>query len=561
MHLLRTLPAALALAALVTSPAVLAQAKVDIGDTPLIARSALFGNPVKSGAQLSPDGKWLTWMAPLNGVMNVWAAPVDQPTKAKPLTDSKDRPIPGYGWSGNSEQVLFVQDKGGDENYRLYGVNVTTGAKHDYTPFDKVRAQTIGGSRKRLDEMLVGINNRDPRWHDVYLLNLKSGELKLVMQGDGFAGFVSDDDLQVRLAARPNAAGGMDYFSVTDGKVADKPTVSTGLEDVSTSPLGLTVDGKTLYWTDSRERDTTALFAEDLATGQRKLIAQDARADLGGTLRDPVTGVVQAYAVEYLVNEWKFLDASLKADFEWLQRQLGQGDVIVANRTRADDKWIVSIDRVSKVAATYLFDRKAKQLTELYISRPELVGAPLVPMIPVEIKSRDGLTLPSYLTLPKGADKNGDGKADKPVPMVLFVHGGPWARDGYGYNSYHQWLANRGYAVLDTVVSHPRVTMNHLAPIIDAYRQLNNMPKLETALVRLTQLTPQSPEAWYELANTRIAQTKTAEAFVAISNAITLSNARRATDPKANDLATLARGDGNLASLQAMPEFQKLLAH
>ena len=448
MNLLRTLPAALALAALVTSPAVLAQAKVDIGDTPLIARSALFGNPVKSGAQLSPDGKWLTWMAPLNGVMNVWAAPVDQPTKAKPLTDSKDRPIPGYGWSGNSEQVLFVQDKGGDENYRLYGVNVTTGAKHDYTPFDKVRAQTIGGSRKRLDEMLVGINNRDPRWHDVYLLNLKSGELKLVMQGDGFAGFVSDDDLQVRLAARPNAAGGMDYFSVTDGKVADKPTVSTGLEDVSTSPLGLTVDGKTLYWTDSRERDTTALFAEDLATGQRKLIAQDARADLGGTLRDPVTGVVQAYAVEYLVNEWKFLDASLKADFEWLQRQLGQGDVIVANRTRADDKWIVSIDRVSKVAATYLFDRKAKQLTELYISRPELVGAPLVPMIPVEIKSRDGLTLPSYLTLPKGADKNGDGKADKPVPMVLFVHGGPWARDGYGYNSYHQWLANRGYAVL-----------------------------------------------------------------------------------------------------------------
>ena len=448
MNLLRTLPAALALAALVTAPAVLAQAKVDIGDTPLIARSALFGNPVKSGAQLSPDGKWLTWMAPLNGVMNVWAAPVDQPTKAKPLTDSKDRPIPGYGWSGNSEQVLFVQDKGGDENYRLYGVNVTTGAKHDYTPFDKVRAQTIGGSRKRLDEMLVGINNRDPRWHDVYLLNLKSGELKLVMQGDGFAGFVSDDDLQVRLAARPNAAGGKDYFSVTDGKVADKPTVSTGLEDVSTSPLGLTVDGKTLYWTDSRERDTTALFAEDLATGQRKLIAQDARADLGGTLRDPVTGVVQAYAVEYLVNEWKFLDASLKADFEWLQRQLGQGDVIVANRTRADDKWIVSIDRVSKVAATYLFDRKAKQLTELYISRPELVGAPLVPMIPVEIKSRDGLTLPSYLTLPKGADKNGDGKADKPVPMVLFVHGGPWARDGYGYNSYHQWLANRGYAVL-----------------------------------------------------------------------------------------------------------------
>ena len=151
----------LALAALVTPPAVLAQAKVDIGDTPLIARSALFGNPVKSGAQPSPDGKWLTWMAPLNGVMNVWAAPVDQPTSAA-ADRLKDRPIPGY-WlvRGNSEQVLFVQDKGGDENYRLYGVNVTTGAKHDYTPFDKVRKPSAARANV-LDEMLVGINNRDP---------------------------------------------------------------------------------------------------------------------------------------------------------------------------------------------------------------------------------------------------------------------------------------------------------------------------------------------------------------------------------------------------------------
>lgn len=445
------LPLTLALAAALPMNSLAAdarQAAITVGDTPLIPRAALFGNPVKAGAQLSPDGQWLSWMAPVNGVMNVWVAPAAKPEAAKAVTDSKDRPIPGHFWSGNSEQLLFVKDNAGDENFRLYGVDVKSGVQRDYTPFDKVRVRMMGGSRKRLDEVLVGINNRDPRWHDVHLLNLKTGELKLVMKGDGFAGFVVDDDLQVRLGARPNAAGGVDYYQVKDGAVADKAFLSTSLEDNATAPLGYTADGKTLYWMDSRDRDTTAVFAEDTATGQRKLIAQDARADLGATLRNTVTGEVQAYAVDYLTTEWHFVDASLKADFDWLQQQLGQGEVFISSRTRADDKWIVGIDPVSKVSATYLYDRKARKLAPLYVARPELQGAPLVPMHPVEIKARDGLTLPSYLTLPKGADKNGDGKPEQAVPLVLLVHGGPWARDGYGYNGTHQWLANRGYAVL-----------------------------------------------------------------------------------------------------------------
>lgn len=449
LHLL--LPLTLALAAALPGAALAADARkatLTVADTPLIPRAALFGNPVKSGAQLSPDGRWLSWMAPVNGVMNVWVAPADKPEAAKAVTDARDRPIPTHFWSGNSEQVLFVKDNAGDENFRLYGVDVKTGAQRDYTPFDKVRVRMMGVSRKRVDEVLVGINNRDPRWHDVHLLNLKTGELKLVMKGDGFAGFQTDEDLQVRLGARPNAAGGIDYFQIKDGAVGDKPFLSTSLEDSSTGPLGYTADGKTLYWMDSRDRDTTAVFAEDTATGERKLIAQDARADLGATLRNTVTGEVQAYAVDYLTTEWHFIDKSLKADFDWLQKQLGQGEVYVSSRTRADDKWIVGIDPVSKVAATYLYDRKAKKLSPLYVARPELQNAPLVPMHPVEIKSRDGLTLPSYLTLPRGADKNGDGKPEQAVPLVLLVHGGPWARDGYGYNGTHQWLANRGYAVL-----------------------------------------------------------------------------------------------------------------
>ena len=445
------LPLTLALAAALPMSALAADARktaITVGDTPLIPRAALFGNPVKSGAQLSPDGQWLSWLAPVNGVMNVWVAPANQPEAARAVTDSKDRPIPGHFWSGNSEQLLFVKDNAGDENFRLYGVDVKTGAQRDYTPFDKVRVQMLGGSLKRLDEVLVGINNRDPRWHDVYLLNLRTGDLKLVMKGDGFAGFETDDDLQVRLGARPNAAGGTDYFQVKDGTVADKPFLSTSLEDNATSPIGYTTDGKTLYWTDSRDRDTTAVVAEDTASGKRTLIAQDARADLGTTLRNTTTGEVQAYAVDYLTTEWHFVDKALKADFDWLRQQLGKGEIYVTSRTRADDKWIVGIDPVSRVSATYLYDRKARKLSALYVARPALQDAPLVPMHPVEIKARDGLTLPSYLTLPPGSDKNGDGKPEQAVPLVLLVHGGPWARDSHGYNGTHQWLANRGYAVL-----------------------------------------------------------------------------------------------------------------
>ena len=396
------LPLTLAVAATLPIGAHAADARkaaITVADTPLIPRAALFGNPVKSGAQLSPDGQWLSWMAPVNGVMNVWVAPADKPEAAKAVTDAKDRPIPGHFWSGNSEQLLFVKDNAGDENFRLYGVDVKTGAQRDYTPFDKVRVRMLGGSLKRVDEVLVGINNRDARWHDVHLLNLKTGELKLVMKGDGFAGFQADDDLQVRLGVRPNAAGGVDYYQVKDGAVADKPFLSTSLEDNATGPIGYTTDGKTLYWRDSRDRDTAAVFAEDTATGQRKLIAQDARADLGATLRNTTTGEVQAYAVDYLTTEWHFVDKALKADFDWLQKQLGKGEVFVASRTRADDKWIVGIDPVSKVSATYLYDRKAKKLSALYIARPELQNAPLVPMHPVEIKSRDGLTPVSYTHL------------------------------------------------------------------------------------------------------------------------------------------------------------------
>ncbi|HEY8604645.1 S9 family peptidase [Tsuneonella suprasediminis] len=422
------------------------EAKVD--QAKLIPREDLFGNPTRAGGQLSPDGKWLSWLAPKDGVLNVFMAPAADPSAAKAMTASTDRPIRQYFWAPDSKSILYIQDKGGDENFLLYGVDVASGKETTLTPFEKTRVQLVGASTIQKDKLLVGLNNRDARFHDVYLLDLGSGKLTEVLQNDGYAGFLADNNLHLRMALRPNAEGGMDYFAIDDGKIADKPFTSTGLEDsLTTSPAGYTTDGKTLYWLDSRGRDTAALYAQDVATGERKVIAENDKADIGGVMTDPITGEVEAYSVDYLKTEWTALDPDIKASLDWLDSKF-DGEFGVSSRTDDDTKWIVWNDPVSAPSKTYIYDRTAKTLTDFYTTRPELAGAPLQPMRPLEIASRDGLTLVSYLTLPPGSDSNADGVPDAPVPMVLLVHGGPWARDGYGYNSYHQWLANRGYAVL-----------------------------------------------------------------------------------------------------------------
>ena len=426
-----------------------ATATADLSANALIPREALFGNPSRASGQVSPDGKWLSWLAPKEGVLNVWMAPASDPSAAKAMTNATDRPIRQYFWAPDSGSLLYVQDKGGDENFLLYQVDVETGVERTLTPFENTRVQLVGGSHRIKDKVLVGLNNRDPRFHDVHLLDLTTAELTEVVRNEaGYAGFDADDNLDVRAAYRQNAAGGMDLFRVVGGEVEAEPFASWGLEDsLTTSTAGYTYDGKTLYWLDSRGRDTAALIAENTETGERRVIAEDPRADIGGTMRDPQTGEVEAYSVNYLRTEWTALDPNVKASLDWLRTQL-EGDFGVQSRTDDDSKWIVWNDPLIAPTRTLIYDREAGTLEEFYVTRPELRGAPLQPMHPVEIKARDGLTLPSYLTLPPGSDANADGVPDSPVPMVLFVHGGPWARDTYGFSSAHQWLANRGYAVL-----------------------------------------------------------------------------------------------------------------
>ena len=414
----------------------------------LIARAAIFGNPERAGAQVSPDGKYISFLAPRDGVMNVWVVERGKPlAEARPLTSEKVRPIRIYYWAANGGDIIYSQDKDGDENFLLYAVNVASGTERKLTDFKGVRVVVYGSSWKRPNELLVGINERDKAFHDPYLLNVRTGEIKKLFDNtDKYDGFTADEDLRIRFVTRATEAGGQEVFKYEDGKTT--PFESIGFEDSQTTgPAGLTSDGRTLYWNESRGRNTAALLAIDLATGKKKVVAEDARADVGGSIINPETGVVLAYGVDYLKNEWRAVDPAIKADIGFLNSSL-KGQWAVQSQTRANDVWLIGNDPITAPPRVMVYDRARKSLTELYVGRPALSGITLPAVCPVEITARDGLTLVSYLTLPVGSDPDGDCRPDKPLPMVLNVHGGPWHRDSYGYDPESVWLANRGYATL-----------------------------------------------------------------------------------------------------------------
>lgn len=419
-----------------------------IAGTELIARDALFGNPERANVQISPDGKYLSWVAAVDGVLNVWVAPADNPSQARAVTQDKARGIRSYFWSYQPDTLLYLRDSGGDEDFHLYAVDLKTGQAKDLTPFPKTTAQVAGVSPKHPGTILVGMNDRDAQWHDIYKVDLASGNRTLLEKNEAqIAGYIADADYTLKYAQRSRPDGGADVLRRGANGAWEKFD-DIPFEDVlTTSPGGLTLDGKTLYFTDSRGRNTAALFAIDVASGKRTLVLEDARADVGGTLADPATGKVQAVSVDYLRDEWKVVDPAIRADLEKLEA-IGPGNVSVNTRTLDDNTWIVAYSAAEAPLVYYRYDRGTGTLTKLFSARPKLEGKPLVPQWPVEIASRDNKTLVSYLTLPRSADTNSDGKAETPVPLVLLVHGGPWARDSYGYGSYNQWLANRGYAVL-----------------------------------------------------------------------------------------------------------------
>lgn len=415
---------------------------------PIIPRKVLFGNPDKIQAQLSPDGSHIAFLAPLNGVLNVWVAPQENPDAAKPVTRDTGRGIQVFFWAYTNKHILYLQDKNGDENWRIYSVDLTTDQTKDLTPFEGVQAKIYKVSYKLPTEILIGLNNRDSRMHDVYRLNIKTGELKLVLENtEGLVGFVSDDLYNLRLATRFTPDGGLEVLQrAASGTWKLFATISQE-DSLTTRPWTLDKTGQVVYMFDSRGRDTAALVAINLETSEQKLLFEDPRADVSDVLIHPTERIVQAVAVTYERKHWTILDSSIAKDFEYLQT-VADGEIEVVSRTLDDTHWIVAYLMDNGPTRYYLYKRPEKRAVFLFTNRKELENLPLAKMHPLLLKSRDGLTLVSYLTLPVWADPDGDGRPTEPLPMVLLVHGGPWWRDTWGYDPFHQWLANRGYAVL-----------------------------------------------------------------------------------------------------------------
>jgi dipeptidyl aminopeptidase/acylaminoacyl peptidase len=407
----------------------------------LIPRSILFGNPDKAAVRLSPDGKYISYLAPVNDVLNIWIYPFGKPQEAKPITKETDRGIHLYFWAYNSNYVLYAQDIKGDENWHIYSVNIKTLEIRDLIPFQSVQANIQQISPKFLDKILVGINNRDKSLHDIYLIDIISGELTLKHENEGFSDFVTDDDYNIRFAMAMTEDGGNQMFINLNGQWS--PYLKISMEDfMTTGPAGFDKSGKILYMLDSRDRNTGALKAINLETNEVKLIAVDEKCDPNDVLIHPTEYTIQAVAFIYDRKFWKILDKTIKPDLEYLA-SIREGEMEIISRTQADDYWIIAYLTDDGPVYYYNYNRLAKKAEYLFSNRKELESLKLEKMHSVNIKSRDGLDLICYYTLP--TLKN----IKPPYPMVLDVHGGPWDRDTWGFNPYHQWLANRGYAVMN----------------------------------------------------------------------------------------------------------------
>lgn len=427
----------------------------DQAEAALIPRADLFGDPQRAGAQLSPRGDMVAFLAPRDGAMNLWVAPLDTLGEARALTQEQGLGVRQFAWAYDGRTLLYV-NRGPEPNaQRLYALEVESGEARALTPAG-AHAELVNLSPRDPLGVIAAVNDRDAAWPDLVRLDLSDGS-RTVLHRDvpaygapRFASYVVDMDNTLRLGIDAKADGGSDIYK-RDSEGRWSLLFSIAFEDsLSSSVIGFEAGGQTFLMLDSSGRDRAALVRVDAETGAKTVLGESPRADVIDVWLDPATHQPEAYAAEYLRRDWRALDAEAQADLDFLDQRL-QGEPIIASRSADDHRWIVVEDDPVAPARSYLYDRSDpsnRRLTLLFRHRPALEGQQLQPMIPVEIESRDALTLVSYMTLPPGADRNNDTLPDRPVPLVIVPHDGPWTRDSYGFNTLHQWLANRGYAAL-----------------------------------------------------------------------------------------------------------------
>jgi dipeptidyl aminopeptidase/acylaminoacyl peptidase len=416
----------------------------------LIDREIFFGNPEYAGAQISPDGKYISFLKPYKDVRNVWVKGIDEPfDKAKPITAELKRPIGSYFWSWDSKRVLFVKDNGGDENFNVYAINPADAPGADGVPpasnltnAQKVRTQIYAVPRSDPDTIYIGINERDRSWHDLYKVSISTGQKTLLRENkDRLSGWVFDNNDQIRLATRSAENGDTEILKV-DGDKFTKIYSCGVLEGCG--PVRFQKDNKRFYMTTNKgDRDLAQLVLFDPDTMKEELVEQDPmkRVDFGGISFSEVTKepIATTYQDDKTRIYWK--DKNYEKDYNLIKKRLGDREINFGSSTADEQKFIVVTNSDVDPGTVWIFDRKTKDLSTLYTVREKLPRAALAEMKAVRYPSSDGLEIPGYLTLPKGVEA-------KNLPVVVVPHGGPWGRDGWGYNSIAQFLANRGYAVL-----------------------------------------------------------------------------------------------------------------
>jgi dipeptidyl aminopeptidase/acylaminoacyl peptidase len=437
--------------AVVAISGVFVTAAVNAQQPPIIDRAAFFGEIQIAGAQISPDGQYLSFLKPYKGTRNIWVKKASEPfSAARPMSHEATRPVRQYFWSRDSKYLLYAQDAGGDENFNVYAIDPTQAADpatgtpptRALTNYKGVRTMIYAAPKAKPDTLYIGLNDRDAKWHDLYDLSISTGEKKLVKKNtEQIAGWDFDHEGNPKLAERTNKAGDTEILRVEpDGfKLIYSCSVleSCGVE-------GFDAQNKQVYLvTNKGDVDLTEIEMLDPATGNAKKYESDPenRVDSEGLLQSDVDHHVYFTRYEDDRTRLYFKDKGFEAEYKWLQSKLPGKEINFGARSKDENIWIVNATSDTEPGETYVWNRKAKKLDLQFRIREELPRDSLSERKPYQYKSSDGLEIHAYLTLPKGLPAKG-------LPLVVFPHGGPWGRDSWGYDTFAQFLSNRGYAVL-----------------------------------------------------------------------------------------------------------------
>ena len=409
---------------------------------PLIPRSVLFADPSYTSPQISPDGTRLGYLAPRDGVLNVYVGPLNDPSAAHPLTNDRGQGIRWYGFCADDRTLFYLQDADGDENWRLHLLDLGSGEQRCVTPFEQVTVQVLEHNRFHPTEMLLGINKDNPELHDVYRLDLIDGSLTKVEANPGFFGWLIDTDLAVRGAVAMTEDGGHQLFRRDEPAGEFIPWLVIPPEDAiaATNHASFSRSGETMYLLSSVDANAGRLLAVEMASGEQTVMAEDPNYDVDGLEWDPLTRAPLAVVFAKDRQYRTFLDPGFESGFDQLKQRLGADGEITLDRSERDDRiWLVSLAPSDGPVSYYRYRRDTTELTFLFHDRPELSGYQLARMEPFAFTARDGLRVHGYVTYPPGVPA-------RDLLAVLDVHGGPWGRNTWGYDVDAQWLANRGYA-------------------------------------------------------------------------------------------------------------------